>query len=138
MSDLTWAWHVHHELLLEPLTGDGITERVAYIRRYKPADEIPTRVRLLRPVQHPERLPVAVVEAGRAYNEARRASDEAWLAYVEARRAYNEARRAYNEAYRAYDDVYRQCMPEIEALHREECPDCPWDGRTIFPERRYA
>lgn len=23
---------------------------------------------------------------------------------------------------------------EVEALHREECPDCPWDGKTIFPK----
>ena len=21
----------------------------------------------------------------------------------------------------------------IKAAHRAECPDCPWDGRTIFP-----
>jgi hypothetical protein len=22
----------------------------------------------------------------------------------------------------------------LMSLHKEECPDCPWDGRTIFPE----
>jgi hypothetical protein len=25
----------------------------------------------------------------------------------------------------------------VEAIHKKECePDCPWDGRTIFPETR--
>jgi len=24
-------------------------------------------------------------------------------------------------------------MPAIEALHKEECHDCPWNGKTIFP-----
>lgn len=24
----------------------------------------------------------------------------------------------------------------IEALHRKECPDCPWDGKTIFPKEK--
>ena len=22
----------------------------------------------------------------------------------------------------------------IEKLHKKECPDCPWNGKTIFPE----
>src|SRR6202167_1849167 len=24
-------------------------------------------------------------------------------------------------------------MAGIESLHKKECPDCPWNGRTIFP-----
>jgi len=25
-------------------------------------------------------------------------------------------------------------MPKLEALHKQEHPDCPWDGHTIFPK----
>jgi len=25
-------------------------------------------------------------------------------------------------------------MPELLALHAQECKDCPWDGETIFPK----
>ena len=39
----------------------------------------------------------------------------------------------YDEAWKAYDEAYRACKLEIEALHELECPNCPWDGKTIFP-----
>ena len=25
---------------------------------------------------------------------------------------------------------------ELDRLHREECPNCPWNGNTIFPESK--
>ena len=34
----------------------------------------------------------------------------------------------------AYAKAYDECLPQIEALHALECPDCPWNGTTIFPE----
>jgi DNA-binding transcriptional regulator PaaX len=80
-------------------------------------------------------------EACWAYDEVRRAYDEVrqtWAkvcrAYDEVRRAYDEACWAYGEARRAYDEAYHKHLPEIERLHTEQCPDCPWDGETIFPE----
>ena len=30
---------------------------------------------------------------------------------------------------RALQDLY----PQMQALHVTECPNCPWDGHTIFP-----
>jgi len=38
----------------------------------------------------------------------------------------NKAREAYHKAGEAYD-------PEMKALHSIECPNCPWDGVSIFP-----
>ena len=35
-----------------------------------------------------------------------------------------------NELWAAYLSKYHQ---ELEALHATECPNCPWNGRTIFP-----
>jgi hypothetical protein len=144
MSEPTFYWHIHHDRLVEPAT-EPIENRIAFIKKNKSAEEVETRLRLLKPVKG--KLPEAYDEARRAYDEAWRACAEAGRAYVEAWRACAEAGRAYDEAWRAYDEARRACAEasrafdeagrahaaEIEALHAEECPDCPWDGKTIFP-----
>ena len=33
------------------------------------------------------------------------------------------------------DRAWAEHKDEIEALHKRECLDCPWDGHTIFPEK---
>jgi len=147
--------------LLEAAT-EPIENRIAYIRNHKPADEVETRLRLLRPVAGD--LPPELVEARAAldkagathnkaraaynkawdaYNKARAAYDKARAAYNKARAAYNKARAAYNKARAAYNkawDALNKALAdhtgEIEALHRVECPDCPWDGQTIFPDKK--
>jgi len=53
------------------------------------------------------------------------ATEEAW-------KAYEEALRACEETWRAHDKAILKHLPEIDALHKQECPDCPWDGKTIF------
>jgi hypothetical protein len=117
MSELTFYWHIHHDVLVEPAT-EPIEQRSEYIRQRKPANQIETRLRLLKPVKG--ELPQAFVEARRAYDEASRAYEEAW--------------RVYDDAWLAYDDARGAHKTEIEALHAQECPDCPWDGKTIFPK----
>ena len=128
-------WHVHHGILIEWCYN--YNERAEYIRTRKPKNERETRLRLFQPVKN---LPEEIIKARRVY-------DEAWRAYVEARRAYVEASRAcdkacqacdeawqaFDEASRTYHEVANRNMSAIEALHAEECPDCPWDGYTIFP-----
>jgi len=123
MSDTPqFAWHVHHAVLVEALR-EPIKVRQIYIRECKPPEEQELRLRLLKPVCG--ELPSEVVEAGLAHGEA-------WRAYDEPRRAYGEAWRAYDEARRAYGEAITRNLPAIEALHAIECPDCPWDGHTIF------
>ena len=136
-------WHVHHRVLLEWCYDyDG---RASFISEQKREDQKETRLRLFKPVKG--KLPQEVVEAGRvldkawhAYDEAGRASDKAWQAYYETQQAYYETQQAYNEASQAYnrarqalDEALHKNMSAIEALHREECHDCPWNGKTIFP-----
>ena len=116
-------WHIHHEILLE--YSYNIDKRVAYIKSYKPKDQIEIRLRLMKPVKG--ELPQEVVKARKVYNEARNAYNEAENAYDEAENAYDEAENAYNEAIQRNKIV-------IEELHRKECPNCPWDGKTIFPK----
>lgn len=108
-AHMQWYWHIHHDILLEPVIG-SIEERIRVIQKEKPVGERETRLRVLRPVQHVDRLPRGFVEARKAYDEARKAYDEAWKAYVEAR---------------------KECDEELAALHREECPGCPWNGYEL-------
>ena len=130
-ATVKFAWHVHHNVLLEPLT-EPLKNRIAYIKDNKPKDEIATRLRLLKPVVGG--LPTAVAEAGKSRFEEWKAYckayDEAWKAYREAR---FEARKAYIEVLAIHE-------PEILALHAIECPDCPWDNeqKTIFSEVEHA
>ena len=81
----------------------NIQERIAYIKSDKPEHERETRLRLMGPVKGA--LPIAVAKAGAAYTTA---GD-------------------------AYDKAVRDNAPAIEALHKIECPNCPWNGYTIFP-----
>jgi hypothetical protein len=131
-------WHIHHGTLLEWNT-EPIKNRIEYIKNEKPKHERALRLNLLKPVKG--KLPTAVVKARAAYNKAGAACDKAWAAYYKARAAYNKAWDAYYKAQDAYDKAGDACckaicdnQAEIEALHAKECPDCPWDGKTIFPE----
>ena len=130
-------WHVHHTVLLEWCYN--YEERARYIRTNKPRNEQETRLRLFKPVQG--RLPEAVVKARQAYDKARQAYlrayqeayDKALQAYVEAYQAYDKASQAYDKAEQALDEVLEDNTAKIEALHAKECPNCPWNGHTIFP-----
>ena len=105
------CWHIHHTRLLE-LSTEPLKKRAKYILEEKPEDERKLRLQLMRPVLHPEKFPKQLIKAsaelGKAYAEVDKARAE-----------WDKARAEWNK--------------EIEALHREECPNCPWDGGTIFP-----
>jgi len=139
-------WHIHHNQLLE--FSDNIRERIEYIKRHKPAYETDLRLALLKPVRG--KLPRAVVEAEKACQKARIAKAEAYVAWItyckaqkfckKARVIYKVRREAFKKAVMTYKkmwsarckviEIYRA---EIEALHKKECPNCPWNGKTIFP-----
>ena len=128
-----WYWHVHHDILVEPLT-EPIENRIAFIKANKPKEEVETRLRLLKPIK--ALLPVDVVKTWEAYDKAREAHVKAWEAYVKAWEAYVKTWEAHVKAREAYNKTLNDHKDEIDALHREECPNCPWDGETIFPEEK--
>lgn len=102
-------WHLYHSTLIGWCYGyEG---RVAYIRAHKPANEIALRLRLFQSVRG--KLPPQFEKVYAAWEKA----DATW----------EQTRAAREQAYAA-------CSPELEALHKRECPDCPWDGETIFPK----
>ncbi|KKL98870.1 hypothetical protein LCGC14_1820140 [marine sediment metagenome] len=124
-----FAWHIHHNVLVEPLT-ESIAKRRAYIREVKIKSERTLRLRLLKPVRGV--LPSAVTEAYTARAEA-------WATYQKVRDSSDfglsgiDLGLACDLAKDAYDEAYANNRAKIEALHAQECPSCPWDGETIFP-----
>jgi hypothetical protein len=122
-------WHCHHDVLLE-WVWDYIG-RVNGICFLKPANEIDLRLRLFKPVIG--QLPSAVAEAAANYAAA-------WKRYAQACKCessmydFKAASDAWYAASLALAEVLINYKQEIEELHKQECPDCPWDGRTIFPE----
>ncbi|KKN81088.1 hypothetical protein LCGC14_0323070 [marine sediment metagenome] len=126
MSDTVgrFAWHCHHDMLLEILVEPHET-RVAHITGWKRVSEIATRLRLFELVQG--KLPDEVIAAGKNYIAAR----ENWVVMQKRGKAalerYVVAREKCATAIAGHAD-------EINALHAAECPDCPWNGVTIFPE----
>jgi hypothetical protein len=137
-------WHCHHDELIEWCYS--YKKRVAFIRSNKDAHEIDTRLQLFKKVT--SALPDEIIDAGRAFDQAWRVYVEAnrvydkerlgyevaeW-SYLKAERALNRARRVQYEIWRSLETIIKRNMSAIMALHDVECPNCPWDGHTIFPE----
>jgi ABC-type transporter lipoprotein component MlaA len=138
MKKTKFYFHIHHDVLLEPLT-EPLKNRIKYIKETKPKDEIELRLKLLKPVKG--KLPDEVIKAGEAYVKVREA-------YVKAREAYDKAREAYDKAWEAYGKVreaygkvceaylktLKKHSKEINELHKKEC-GCGWNGKTIFSNK---
>ena len=137
------CWHVHHDKLLE--FCHSYAERKRYILTSKPKTEQALRLRLFQPVKGvlPQKLIKArqardqawqaYLQAWQAYDKAEQAYVKAQQAYVnKAQQAYDRAEQAYAKAGQAYDKVMEKHANAIEALHKTECLDCPWNGETIF------
>jgi len=72
-----------------------------------------------------------------AYKKALATASEAYRkATAPALEAYRKATATALEAYKKVEATASAKRDEaINALHAKECPDCPWDGMTIFPKR---
>ena len=110
--------HCHHEQLAEPLT-ETPKARIAYILSFKPIEEQALRLHLFRPT----------------YNAAVKAAWATYDAVLDAARAtYNAAVKAAQATRATAVDVAQTTYnAAVDVAHQAECPDCPWDGRTIFP-----
>jgi hypothetical protein len=123
MTDSPLYWHIHHDILLEPLT-EPIENRIQFIKVNKPKNEVETRLRLMKPVRGKlPKLDKACAEWGKACAE-----------WGKARAEWDKACAEWDKARAEWDKACAD--PKVLALHAKECPDCPWDGRTIFPEAR--
>lgn len=117
-------WHCHHNKPIMEICEPN--ERIRYIEKHKPANEIPIRLKLLKRVEG--KLPNEVVIAAEAYWEALkvyRETEEAWDRSRTWRQRHKKAYRAHWKAFEAYDEALRNNMPAILELHAREC-GCDW------------
>lgn len=133
-------WHVHHKRLVEWCYD--YYERVRHIRTQKDSRERPLRLRLLRPVQN---MPKSILRAHRALIRADQAHDRAndrfWrISSPQRERALDRAKERLSKAEKVFELAFNVDKRVIERLHKNQCPNCPWDGDTIFPKpkKRHA
>ena len=101
-------------------------DRVAHIKANKPVLEIELRLKLFQLIPE-DRLPLSL-------RKLIQACEKVYQAYVKVDQAYNKAYQAYVKEYQALNEAIKIAMPELDKLHAELFPDCPWNGKTIFPE----
>ena len=118
-----WCW-LHHQKPLEILT-EPPENRAHYIEANKPAHEIATRLRAMRPFTGV--LPAPVRRAHAAWVKA----DAAW---AQARAAWAQARAALVKADAAWAKALVAHAPAVEAAVRACCSDVEWNARgLVFP-----
>jgi len=113
--------HCHHEILAETLTEDA-ENRIAYILSSKSRREMALRLHLFRPVSE-----VRLKKFKKVYADQEKAEADWQKAEAERKRTYAVWRKAYGDWEKAYYDL-------AILVHEKYCqPECPWDGKTIFP-----
>lgn len=138
MADRGLALHVHHADDLFEFCW-SFDERLRAIER-KPEKERALRKKLFARVPE-DKIPgrdfsewKRCVETREAYQRAIEAFQEAKAVHQEVWKAHVKAEEAYWKAEEARGVYLIKYAPELEALHKELCPDCPWDSetKTIF------
>ena len=112
-----FAFHMYPDSLIEWCMD--YDARVEGIKLCTPKDELELRLRLFKLIP-PEKIPACLAEAFKAYDRALNKKTN-WNAYKIVKKIED-----------AYYEALEDCMPELLRLHEELCPDCPWNGWTIF------
>ena len=130
-------WHVYHERLFEWCWD--VEERWKHIKDLKPPEEVETRLRLMQPVKGTlggeeafSEYKKALAEHSKVVAEYDEVDAKAGAEYEKAHAEYTKAFVEYTKAWDAWISTIRP--GDAEALHAIECPNCPWNGKTIFPE----
>ncbi len=141
MAKIEYYWHIHHDELIEPTVD--IKERENYIMAYKPENEIPLRLELMTKMEHPRKLPK---EWKDTYKELYKLNKEWDKLYViwnyslvgESKsmdivdKKINIIEKKIEKDIKKIIALNKKYKSQFEALHKEEHPDCPWNGKTIF------
>jgi hypothetical protein len=123
-----FAFHLHHNKLVE--WCHDYDKRVEVILSNKPKKEQELRLRLFKLIPE-DRLPPDLLKAGKAYDRARRKYSKATQIGIV--KAFDTEQRKFDAYYATRADH----QYDLEVLHKELCPDCPWNGETIFPNHSY-
>ena len=130
-SNLKFYWHIHQDMLCEPLT-----EPIKEIN--KPKEKVDLQLRLMKPVKG--NLPKEFGLAYLAFEMAREKwtlALESWARMGSGRgnaemAASFELDAAGNEwvwAQNAWE--YAQKGEKLNSLHQIQCPNCPWGNKII-------
>jgi tryptophan 2,3-dioxygenase len=139
------AWHCHHEILVEPLT-EPAENRIRFILSGKSEHEQALRLHLFRPFRGPipAKLNKANADWQKAYADRQKAyadrqkahadrqkADADWQkAHADWQKAYADRQKAHADWQKAYADRQKA---HADLFHEKQCKNCPWDGKTIFP-----
>jgi hypothetical protein len=147
------VWHCHHEQLIEPLTKLA-ENRIAFILRSKSQHEQALRLHLFRPFKGkiPSKLKKIIADWEKADADWEKAKANLWQAKanwekvdadrqkadadwekvkVDSRKAIADWQKAKADWWKAKADWWKA---DADATHKRQCKNCPWDGRTIFPQ----
>lgn len=133
---IKFYWHIHHNRLFES-AKEPISNRKTYIKQNKPKSEQKLRLKLLKPIKLTQEIKDLLEVINDYY-------DYDYGYYYDYNYLYNYT---YNYYYN-YNNYFRQPLDEqiliycliasyqlIEELHEEQCPNCPWDGKSIFSNK---
>ena len=109
--------HFHHDALFELVDSSELEKRIKDIKLFKPLNEQPLRLKLITLVPD-DKIPGI--------------DSPEWLVSKQTKQVSLQAWRASEQTWQAYITKY---AVELKALHKELCPDCPWDGNTIFTRK---
>jgi len=137
-----FAFHCHHDILVEYVTD--YAARVQYIKESKPRDEQDLRLRLFKLIPD-TRLPEVQAEWYKARAEWEKSLGEWEKAGAEWEKSLVEWNKAQAEWYKAFS-TWNKAQAEwykasaesekaLQELHEELCPDCPFNGNTIFSQK---
>ena len=151
--------HPNHDILFEELT-EPIENRIDYIKKNEPANEIPIWLNVMR-VLTDEEVKAIPREAWDAWDKAWKAREKAekarnaenkawneektWKAQKKARKAWNKAWEEWEKAWEEWKKAWNardkardawkkaQQSPAMTEWHASVCkPDCPWNGKSLF------
>ena len=136
-----FAFHCHHDILVEYV--HDYQERANFIINHKPSHEQELRLRLFKMIPA-DKLPTGwadVISMEVAARDARSKASNTYGSIVRRQeQPSSKERQSYRETIQAHSDAEVRCitimgkyLPELKKLHDSICPDCPWNGNTIFP-----
>jgi len=142
-------WHHDHDALAS--WCQSYEARVQHIRARKPQEEHELRLRLFQPVREPpaqlvwicqlyDQVSQLVDELDRTTREVAREGLSVPLYVLDDLGSVREAAlQTYMQVAAARNlDLWEWVKSDqAQALHQLECPECPWNGYSIFPDRAY-
>src|SRR3990167_3292019 len=129
-------WLLHHGQLLE-WTTEPVENRVEYIKTRKPVHEITTRLKWLRPVKNPKRLPVSVLQACTDHAKAYADYNKVFADFDKACTDYNKACADYAKVYADFDKAradYNKAYANFDKAHADFDKACA-DYNKVYADR---